>query len=127
MTKVTIKHPTNPKLQVEIREDSYGTHLFTMLNGFQNTGVLVTHDVLDMIEEAIKQYRDPTYRSPLSKEEWIDFIPGMNPDDWPAHLTGNSIVEVILYDGTFLDGEVEEFSWGNEDALSISQYKVIKE
>ncbi len=45
------------KKAVELREDKYGIELTTMRNGFQWTGMPLDAELIDMLEQAIAEFK----------------------------------------------------------------------
>lgn len=59
----------NEKRGVVIREDKYGIEVLTMRNGFQWSGMLMDAELIDMLEQAIVEFKR-TQASPASVPGW---------------------------------------------------------
>lgn len=63
MSEKKIYERKKGKLSTYIRVDKYGVNLGVCMNGFQTTVVGVNDDVLDMLEEIIKEYKADNQKS----------------------------------------------------------------
>ena len=64
----------NGKRGVVIREDKYGIEVLTMRNGFQWSGMPMNAELIDMLEQAIVEFKN-TQSSPASAPEGFALVP----------------------------------------------------